>query len=352
MSAPKPIGDFVVDTLAGYTVSLAIVAAQRCGFWDAFAPDVERVVVLDSLAHERSLERRYLRALTDFLSQHQLIEPVDASGESVRLTTLGKGLVQGGLGPFLLVAGGYGRVLNTMGDLITGTIRFDDIKANARDGAMVALGTELASRRPGGNYALALDRAAAAAAAGAPELVLDLGCGSATFLVELVRRTGSKRGIGVEVDAHACELARATLAAAGLGDRCEVIHADIRDLVRSRPDIVDHCDVVTGLFVVHEFFRAGREAAATEFRALRSLLHPTNGRLVIVDKVTDPLAAGTAHSTMKDFQLFHQFTDQRLYSRAEWQELFADSGLRTAFEKAVIAPTGDTGTVVYECMRS
>ena len=182
---------------------------------------------------------------------------------------------------------------------------------------------------------------------------MDLGCGSAQFLVALVQRTQAQRGIGVEIDAKACELARQTLQGAGLGERCTVLHTDIRTILQRQPDLADRCDVVTGLFVVHEFFRAGFENAVQEFQALRALLHPTRGRLVMVDKITDPLDGTNAHSMMKDFELFHQMTDQRLYTRAEWQRLFDAAGLKVSFEKEVTTPAGQhTGTVVFDCVRA
>lgn len=346
MADPKPIGDFVADSLAGYSLSQAIVAAHHCGLWAAFEGKLDRALALEAFAAEHGLELRYLQAMTDFLRLHQVLEAGPSAGE-IKLAKLGQGLVMGGLGPFLLVVGGYGGVLAQMGPLIRRDVRFEDIKGQARNGGLVALGTDLASRRPGGNYALALDRAAA----GPADVVMDLGCGSAKFLTQLIQRTGAKRGIGVEVDAKACELARATLADAGLADRCEVLHADIRDVLERHPDVVDRCDVVTGLFVVHEFFRAGFDSAVAEFQAMRRLLRPGGGRLVLVDKVTDPVEAGQAHSTMLDFKLFHDFTDQRLYARDEWARLFAAAGLRATYEKEVIAPNGHSGTVVYECVR-
>jgi SAM-dependent methyltransferase len=341
------MAEFVADTLAGYTLSQAIVAAFDCGLWGAFENNLDGTVSLEALARDKQLEQRYLDAVAAFLRQHHVLERGAAPGE-VRLSETGKALVKGGLGPFLLVVGGYGGVLSQMGPLIRREVRFDDVKATARNGRLVALGTELASRKPGGNYSLALDRAAASPA----EVVMDLGCGSAQFLVALIQRTQAQRGIGVEIDAKACELARETLQGAGLGERCTVLHTDIRTILQRQPDLADRCDVVTGLFVVHEFFRAGFENAVQEFQALRALLHPTRGRLVMVDKITDPLEGDNAHSTMMDFELFHQMTDQRLYTRAEWQRLFDAAGLKVSFEKEVIAPTGHTGTVVFECVRA
>ncbi|MBA3454234.1 MAG: methyltransferase domain-containing protein [Deltaproteobacteria bacterium] len=348
MSAPTTPPDFVSSSLAGYCVSQAIVAAYQCGLWAAFDNGDDKELRLATFRDAKNLEPGYLLALVSYLEQNQVLEKTHAGEDlAIRLTERGRMLVKGGLGPFLLVIGGYGRVLSSMGPLTTREIAFDDMKARARDGHLVALGTDLASRRKGGNYDLALDRAELVPD---PKLVVDLGCGSAAFLVELLNRTKAKQGLGVEIDAAACTLGRKTLADAKL-DHCSIVHTDIRTLLEQRPDIEGTCDVVTGLFVVHEFFRAGFAGAVAEFTALRRLLHPTNGRLLIVDKITDPLDAGQGDAMSKVFKLFHEFTDQALWSREEWGRLFAEAGLAVAFEKEVIGPAGHTGTVLFECKR-
>jgi len=65
---------------------------------------------------------------------------------------------------------------------------------------------------------------------GTPARVIDPGAGSGRFLVEAGRRFPRARLVGVEIDPLAALLARANLAATGLGDRAEVILWDFREV--------------------------------------------------------------------------------------------------------------------------
>lgn len=52
--------------------------------------------------------------------------------------------------------------------------------------------------------------------------VLDIGCGSGGVTVDLVRRHGAGRVIGIDVEADVCAASRTRVEAAGLGDRIEI----------------------------------------------------------------------------------------------------------------------------------
>jgi 4-hydroxy-2,2'-bipyrrole-5-carbaldehyde O-methyltransferase len=64
-----------------------------------------------------------------------------------------------------------------------------------------------------------------------PRRVLDVGCGTGSYLIHAAAAAGSElTGLGVDRDAAAVELARRRLAEAGLAERFPVRHADIRTL--------------------------------------------------------------------------------------------------------------------------
>jgi tRNA1(Val) A37 N6-methylase TrmN6 len=91
------------------------------------------------------------------------------------------------------------------------------------------LGGRLAFRQPRRGYRVAIDPVllAAAVAAGPDESVLDAGTGSGAAALCLARRLQGCRITGLERDERLLELARANVAANGLGGRVTVLAGDL-----------------------------------------------------------------------------------------------------------------------------
>jgi len=64
-----------------------------------------------------------------------------------------------------------------------------------------------------------------------PRNVLDVGCGSGSHLVHMLRAAPGASGVGIETDASAAAMARSTLSAARLDGRAEVIEGDARSVL-------------------------------------------------------------------------------------------------------------------------
>jgi len=109
-----------------------------------------------------------------------------------------------------------------------------------------------------------------------PQRLLDVGCGAASHLVHLLGRVPDALALGVETDADAAALARTAVAQAGVGDRAEILQADLDTLLTTRPD--ERFDLVWMANVVYYVPKAER---VTLFRDLASRLSP-GGRVVLV----------------------------------------------------------------------
>jgi tRNA1(Val) A37 N6-methylase TrmN6 len=83
--------------------------------------------------------------------------------------------------------------------------------------------------------------AAAAVGVTPPSRVADLGCGIGSVLLLLAWRFPHARCVGVEAQAVSVDLARRSIAWNGVGDRCDVRHADFRDM-----HAAGEFDLVTG----------------------------------------------------------------------------------------------------------
>jgi predicted O-methyltransferase YrrM len=64
-----------------------------------------------------------------------------------------------------------------------------------------------------------------------PGRVLDIGCGAGHHLAHLLRALPEAEGVGVEPDAAAAALARATFEGSGLAGRTQVVEGDVREVL-------------------------------------------------------------------------------------------------------------------------
>jgi SAM-dependent methyltransferase len=86
--------------------------------------------------------------------------------------------------------------------------------------------------------------------------LLDLGCGTASLLIELAKIDSRFHGVGVDGDRHMCKLARADARAAGVSRRVKIVCADGRDL-ESLPD----SRAIHASSLLNEFFAEGSSEA-------------------------------------------------------------------------------------------
>jgi 2-ketoarginine methyltransferase len=158
--------------------------------------------------------------------------------------------------------------------------------------------------------------------------VLDLGCGSATMLCRICKLDDRIHGVGLDWSDDACELAVRTVAREQLRDRVTIVRGDAGDPGELPPAARD-ADLVTAMFVMHEVLRQrGREGAVACLRQLARTIG-SHGRLLMVE-----VSATSGHEARDDllfipeYELLHVFSNQRLASRAEWEEMIAEAGMR------------------------
>ncbi len=118
----------------------------------------------------------------------------------------------------------------------------------------------------GGIYLHALDRLGFQPG----QVLVDLGCGRGELIV-LAAQKGAKRAIGIEYAPAAVDLALQTVAGYGVGDRAEVLLADVRDV----PVGDAEADALTLLDVVEHLTSDELDRALTQ---ARRILRP-GGRL-------------------------------------------------------------------------
>ena len=115
-----------------------------------------------------------------------------------------------------------------------------------------------------------------------PTRMLDIGCGAAAHLRHVLRRAPQAEAVGVETDEAAAALAEAALWQDGLTGRAEIVNADVRNYLETRPD--ETFDLVLLANVVYYVPLAERVPL---LRALGDRLRPGGRLLVVTTALTD-----------------------------------------------------------------
>lgn len=329
------------DVIKEFAVASAIFGLYSAGVLEPFEHDIDHVLDPDAVAEQRGLSPRITRGLIEYLTRREYFE--SAGDGRFRLAPLGKELIAGKfLGNFVFMIGGYGKVLASAGELLTGKIEYG--KDLRRNGHFVALGSQLQGQHPRYNsFSTVLETVRASMQ---PASILDIGCGSADFLIRLVKSCDAKAGIGIDLDHASCELARSNVASANLSSSIRILDGNACAPVEVDPSLEGSVDLVTAMFIIHEFFKPGSRRVIDALRGIARVLRPGTGRLLIMDKQTDVLDRGDAPPYFCEFKLVHDLTNQTLVDNATWKQTLHEAGLELTEEK-ILSPL--SGTVQFVC---
>jgi SAM-dependent methyltransferase len=143
---------------------------------------------------------------------------------------------------------------------------------------------ELIARLSGGFEPLVLGVLRRVVAEHGPRRVLDVGCGAGLELAVMLEAAPQARGVGIDVDAGAVELAGRTLAARDLSERAEVLHTDVRGAAAGSGALGEPFDFALLANVLY-YLPMGERVAF--LRGVADLLTP-GGVLLLVTTVAAP----------------------------------------------------------------
>ena len=240
-----------------------LYAAVDSGLLDALRAPRTRAELISGL---RALDTSLLDAL---LAQGVALRELRRSGERFALRGRRSRALIGPAGDpsaalLAEVATYHNSVYTQLADRIRGAPRGDYLE---QTGELVARSSRIGEPLAGAFLAHALRRVR-------PKAVLDVGCGSGTYLRQAVRRRGAT-GVGVEMSEGAAEHARQNVRDWGLDDRIRIVCGDIRE---QSADLGGPFDLVL-LFQNLYYFQP--DEVAPLFAHLRSLVAP-RGKLAIV----------------------------------------------------------------------
>lgn len=162
----------------------------------------------------------------------------------------------------------------------------------------------------------------------------DLGCGSGERLITLAQRDPGFRGIGVDIADGALDLARSSVAAAGLDDRVTVVPGDAANMV-FRPEFAE-VDFVCSFMMGHDLWP--REACLASLKAIEAAF-PSARDLILCDTYRSDLDATEPHPVFTlGFETAHAVMGKTIPSMAEWTDMFAEAGWEMVFVKEFEMP--------------
>jgi 2-ketoarginine methyltransferase len=307
--------DDLFELAKGYYTTKALVAVWRLGLLERAAAGQE--LDAEAIAAEHGVEVGLVRPLLDYLIVRGFVEAV--SPGRYRLTRRAAAAAPY-YGYLSTLVGAYEPVFARIEDLVTGRLTYGrDVLRSHEEMArgLTALEDRLMGTVP-----------EVVRAAGVRK-VLDLGCGSARMLSRICQLDGRVQAVGVDRDPNSCAVARETVERDGLEGRLTIVQGDAND-PRSLPaDAVEGVDMVTVMFLLHEILRQrGREGTLALLRDIASLVG-VGGHLLVVE------VSGTTEPTYREdllfvpeYELLHEYTNQRLAPRAEWEAMVSDAGMR------------------------
>ena len=307
--------DDIFRLAKGYYSTRAMLAAWRLGFLERAAAG--ETLDVRALGAERGVDPGQVRPLLDYLVIRGFFEKESADG--YRLTERGRA-ARPFYGYLSTMVGAYEPVFARIEGLITGTLAYGKDVSRSHEEMVRGL-TALEDRMMGTVTDAVRDSGG--------RTVLDLGCGSARMLSHICALDPAIRAVGVDRDPESCAVARETVRREGLDGRMTILQGDAGDVAALPADVVSEVDTVTVMFLLHEILRQrGREGTVQLLRDIAELIGE-GGRLVMVE------VSGTTEPAYREnllfvpeYELLHEYTNQRLAARPEWEAMVADAGMR------------------------
>jgi SAM-dependent methyltransferase len=302
----------------GYVATNALWALLVCGLADRMLE--HETVDVDAFAREKSLDRRVLTSLLDYLDGISLVR---YEAGQVRLLERGRHFLEETRGLFELTYA-YEPLFVNLNDLLAGRKTYGpDV---ARRIEYVGRGSGLLCRDL--PYPVMADIIARHKC----RRVLDLGCGDLAFLLFLCDRLAGLTAIGIDLDPKMVAYARDVLARSPHATRLRVEQADLRRLDALAAAGPLDVDCVTAVDTLHEYLWNGTAEVVAALAKLRQRF--PQALFVIGEFCNQP------HETLRrrptaflEHHLFHDLTNQRIGEADLWRRLFREAGFQIVEER-------------------
>lgn len=300
----------------GYMLSCCMGALFDVGFVEELEEKGE--VDLNNFAQRNRLSVYYLRAICDYLF---ILGILNRQGQHYFLSGKGMQMVKEAKGVFSLIYA-YSPLFEELVPLLKEEKRYgQDVQ---RRGKYVAKGSaEMASYLPFPEARKMIERYRV-------KRILDLGCGSADFLISTCSK-GDFLGMGIDISEDAIEYARERVAKTGLNGRIKLSVGDIFNL-GVLPEEFKSAELITSMFVLHEFLYEGIQKVSTILEQIK-IAFPNRYLLILELCRRTPEDLRYKPSGIAEHHLFHALSKQGFASFELWKRIFRASRLALVEER-------------------
>lgn len=324
-SAKVPIG--VDQAFNGYIAASLIHAMEKVGLLDYL--DTHSAVDIGNFTRSRGLD---VRQLSGVVAAAIKCGYLAKDHEQLTLTAAGKELLEY-RGYFQWLVGGYGHVLGSAAELVTGEYRYG--REVSREESMVAQGTALNDR-----YHMAAELKSAMADLPVSKIV-DLGSGNSARLCRIASGMSGTYGVGLDISRPATQLAIEKVKKTGLQDFVRPVQADVIELLNGsvKQDLIKGADTVMSFYLLHDLL--ARSASRAElFQRMRDSFSEAR-TYIFADGFLRDAAEAAAQSLpvfTLGFEMVHSLMSVPLYHREQYETWFAGAGLRVGQRIALGSP--------------
>lgn len=306
--------DAALKYIRGFMVTESILALSNIGILDDFL--CLRYLDAESYARNKNLDGEALKTLFDYLYSLRIL---NKSNNGYCLSKTGRLISEYAKGPFDF-AGAYAPIFQDLELLLKKKKRYGS-EIKKIDFLVAKASFETEKWLP---YPVVKELIKKYNYKG----VLDLGCGSARFLIEACKDNPGLMGFGIDKSADAIEYANKEVVSAGLKEgRIELRHCDIFDINSLPKSWPENVDVVTSMFVLHEFINGGSGTkVANLLKTLKEYFK--NASFIICELCRNtPEQLRKRPSLIAEHHLFHALSKQQILTYAEWKKIFRQASL-------------------------
>lgn len=295
----------------GYVVPYVINALSHTGTLD----DLNRSEGIDpsQYAQQKGLDPNILAPLLQYLYALGLLE---RSTNGVRLSKSARGLLRRSVGVFDFIHA-YSPLFENLESLLTGHKHYGHDVLRHLD--YVAKGSTAVTRYlpfPASRRLLRKHRYRA---------LLDLGCGDGSFVFYVI--DDLQFAMGIDLAEQAIRAAQERAARRDLLTRTFFKVGDIFELEKLQSELPHAVDVISLMFVLHEFLYHGDEKVLALLRSIKKSF-PSSALLVCELCLCSSDELRRRRTAICEHHLFHFLSKQGLATASQWRELFERTGYR------------------------